>query len=293
MIKKEFISICSLYSISPVHAGSGTSTSAVDLPIQREKHTNWPHIQASGVKGSMRDLFRRAFSGTANLHKQINYIFGFDEQDRPDKKDESQPGQISVSDESQPGQISVSDAKLFAFPVRSNVSPFISVTSPAVIKRLQNDLLFAGIDSFEEIKISETEKAICIEGNVNGKIILEDIVIDCNKKKDIPIINTMFPEIDNLIVVSDTVFDHIVSTCTEIQTQIKINKDNGTAVDGALRYEELLPSDTSMYAIVYSEEEVIDKTFKSTIKDFIQIGGDYTLGRGIFRINWYEDKGGE
>ena len=275
MIKKEFMSICSLYSISPVHAGSGTSTSAVDLPIQREKHTNWPHIQASAVKGSMRDLFRRAFSDNEQKEEQINKIFGSDEQDGWNKKDESLPGKISVS-----------DAKLFAFPVRSNISPFVNVTSPAVLKRLNNDLLFAGLETFEDIKISETEKAICLKGDVNGKIILEDIVIECKEKKEVALITKMFPEIDNLIIVSDLVFDHIVSTCTEIQTQIKIDKVKGTAVDGALRYEELLPSDTSMYSLVYSENETIDKTFKSTIKDFIQIGGDYTLGRGIFRITW-------
>lgn len=275
MVNKEFMSICSLYSISPVHAGSGTSTSAVDLPIQREKHTNWPHIQASAVKGAMRAQFRNVYETEDDFIAQINTIFGSDEQDGWNKNDESQPGQISVS-----------DAKLFAFPVRSNMSPFISVTSPAVLKRLSNDLLFAGLDTFEQVKISETEKAVCLKGDVSGKIILEDIVIDCSETKKIDIINKMFPEIDNLIIVSDLVFDHIVSTCTEIQTQIKIHKDKGTAVDGALRYEELLPSDTSMYALVYSENQAIDKTFKSTIKDFIQIGGDYTLGRGIFRITW-------
>ena len=275
MINKEFMSICSLYSISPVHAGSGTSTSAVDLPIQREKHTNWPHIQASAVKGAMRAQFRNVYETEDDFMNQINTIFGSDEQDGWNKKDESQPGQISVS-----------DAKLFAFPVRSNMSPFINVTSPAVLKRLSNDLLFAGLDTFEPVNIPGKEKAVCLKGDVSGKIILEDIVIECSETKEIPLINKMFPETDKLMIVSDLVFDHIVSTCTEIQTQIKIDKDKGTAVDHALRYEELLPSDTSMYVLVYSENQAIDKTFKSTIKDFIQIGGDYTLGRGIFRITW-------
>ena len=62
MLTKELFSICTFYAVSPIHAGSGASTAAVDLPIQRERHTNWPHIQASGVKGAMRDHYRK-FAG--------------------------------------------------------------------------------------------------------------------------------------------------------------------------------------------------------------------------------------
>ena len=43
-------SIITMYAISPCHAGSGTSIGTVDLPIQRERHTNWPLIASSGVK---------------------------------------------------------------------------------------------------------------------------------------------------------------------------------------------------------------------------------------------------
>ena len=47
--------LCVLHAISPVHAGAGSATGAVDLPIQRERHTGWPHIQASGIKGAFRE----------------------------------------------------------------------------------------------------------------------------------------------------------------------------------------------------------------------------------------------
>ncbi len=57
MYRQENSTIMSLYAVSPVHAGSGSSMGVVDLPIQRERHTNWPHIQASGVKGAMRHHF--------------------------------------------------------------------------------------------------------------------------------------------------------------------------------------------------------------------------------------------
>ena len=41
----------------PLHAGSGSDLGIVDLPIQREKHTDYPKIEASGLKGSIREIF--------------------------------------------------------------------------------------------------------------------------------------------------------------------------------------------------------------------------------------------
>ena len=55
----ELNSVVIMYGITPCHAGSGSSMGVVDLPIQRERHTNWPMIQASGVKGAFRANFEK------------------------------------------------------------------------------------------------------------------------------------------------------------------------------------------------------------------------------------------
>ncbi|NOG48211.1 MAG: hypothetical protein HND48_01265 [Chloroflexi bacterium] len=39
-----------MYTESALHAGTGASVSAVDLPIQRETNTQYPMVQGSGVK---------------------------------------------------------------------------------------------------------------------------------------------------------------------------------------------------------------------------------------------------
>ena len=36
---------------TPIHAGSGSETGIVDLPIQRERHTAYPKIEGSSMKG--------------------------------------------------------------------------------------------------------------------------------------------------------------------------------------------------------------------------------------------------
>jgi len=294
MYKRDLVSILSFYSISPVHAGSGMATGAVDLPIQRERHTNWPHIQASAVKGSIRAHFRDY--SDEDKKKSINQIFGSDSQDK-------YPG----NDDSIPGAISVSDAKLLAFPVRSNIAPFVSVISPAILKRLNNDLKMAGFSDILKIpELNDENSAVALnkfntgDENKEKKIVLEDAVVNIENNTEIKFISEKFKDVENLLLVSDSMFDFIVSTCTEIQTQIRINNETGTTQDGSLRYEELLPSDTAMYSVVhYSRQhfeneiqaEMIKGFIQDSIKDFIQIGGDETLGRGICMISWLE-KGG-
>lgn len=288
MLTKELFSICTFYAISPIYAGSGASTSAIDLPIQRERHTNWPHIQASGVKGAIRDHYRK-FAGEKQ-NQTINLIFGSDKDN-----DEKQEG----FDQDYPGAISFSDAKILAFPMRSNVAPFVWVTCPSVLKRLKNDLEFSGFSSFDDIPPLEKENALKIFGTFPEKLILEDVVVKVADEGVPFAFPEVFPKIDRLVMISDEIFDYCVSCCTEIQTQIKINCETGTAQDGALRYQELLPSDTLMYAVVYYsraadlnklQANTIQSHIEDVIKNFIQIGGDETLGRGICRISWIKSE---
>lgn len=313
MLKREKTSIITFYAISPIHAGAGSSTSVVDLPIQRERHTNWPHIQASSVKGAMRQHFRRfaenALEGKEKKAKDyINYIFGND-----DVNDTSNPVMMknnSEKDEKVPiaaGIISVSDAKIFAFPMRSSIAPFVHITCPAVLKRLENDLKFCALENlkFECTVPPVTEdNAFILKGdqNFNGKILLEDMVVNLQQnnqegnKSIVQSLGDLLKDIETLILVSDEVFNYCVSYCTEIQTQIKINTQTGTTLDGSLRYQELLPADTLLYSVVYFsasafdnalQAETVQKTVQSSISDFMQIGGDETMGRGICKIAWY------
>ena len=289
-MNRENCSIISFYAISPIHAGSGASVATVDLPIQRERHTGFPHIQASGVKGAMRDHFRQNNGDKV----KINQIFGSDEQDNWDEKKESLPGLISVS-----------DAKLLAFPMRSNVAPFVWVTSPTILKRLSKDLAYVGIsETFEDLNIKEDEAKI-VKGELgdNKRIILEDVTVNLVEDATVNIkgkfestsLKDIFHDVERLLLISDEMFDYCVSSCTEIQTNIKIDSEKGTAKDGGLRYQEFLPSDSVLYSVVYFsdkskdlEAKAVKKYLRETIKDFLQVGGDITLGKGICKVNWIE-----
>ena len=292
MYRQENSTIMSLYAVSPVHAGSGTSMGVVDLPIQRERHTNWPHIQASGVKGAMRHHFE----------KFKNNIKNRDEQAQLDEITEKIFGTESYGDAGTlPGAIAVSDARLIAFPMRSSKSPFVWITCPAVLQRLEKDLDLTG--KSEEMSIPEpvSEEAFVINGNIPAgeKILLEDYEVVI-KKTEFKLSDTavrLFDKAKTLLLVSNETYHYGVSHCTEIRTQIKIDDTTGTTVDGSLRYEEVLPADSLMYVVLfYGATRNADSTIpadtlisymkEDVIKHHIQIGGNETLGCGLFQIEW-------
>jgi CRISPR-associated protein Cmr4 len=49
MYKKS--AILTFYAETPIHMGAGQSVSYVDLPVQRERHTSFPVLWSSGIKG--------------------------------------------------------------------------------------------------------------------------------------------------------------------------------------------------------------------------------------------------
>lgn len=287
-MNKDF-SIAIMYAVTPCHAGSGSALGVVDLPIQRERHTNWPMIQASGVKGAFRANFDRYKNNLSDeekakvkeINKLADSIFGTSE------------------GTGYAGSSSFSDAKILAYPMRSDVSPFVWMTCPAVLKRLQKDLSFTG-ENIEKCKIPEVKEneAVLIKGSISGNVLLEDYEVKVLNDKKVEGLDVYFEGADRLILVSDEVFNYGVTNCTQIMAQIKIDSKTGTTAEGSLRYQEELPSDTLMYTVIHwgdSKNTAEDKLKADTIKRFIteeviknhiQIAGDETCGRGIFELTW-------
>lgn len=292
-------SIAIMYAVTPCHAGSGSALGVVDLPIQRERHTNWPMIQASGVKGALRanfDRFKNKISDAdksqiKDFEKLSESVFGTDK---------------GGSGSGYAGSCSISDAKILAYPMRSNVSPFVWITCPAVLKRFSRDLEIAGKTGFDASAFSKAipgeNDAAILNGNIKEKdVLLEDFEVKVSDEKIKEFENDIkdyFKDAERLILVSDDVFNYGVTDCTQIMAQIKIEAETGTTKDGSLRYQEELPSDTIMYTVVHwgaSKNSAEEKLQADTIKKFIteevinshiQIAGDETCGRGIFQLEW-------
>jgi CRISPR-associated protein Cmr4 len=145
---------------TPLHAGSGGDLGIVDLPIQRERHTSFPKIESSSLKGALREAIEsRAVKqipdkseALKNL-KDINKIFGYDE--NPLRKDLDEDLKAAFKSETKnqtsfAGAIGFTDARLLLFPVKSMKGVFAWITCPKVLLQFESDMKIAlGDDAFE------------------------------------------------------------------------------------------------------------------------------------------------
>ena len=141
------------------------------------------------------------------------------------------------------------------------------------------------------------EKALWCSGEFKEgeRILLEDMEVTATAPADLNA--PLLQDAERLMIVDDQVFDYGVSHCTQIMAQITIDQKTGTTRDGSLRYQEELPSDTLMYSVIFwgdsrdeaqsvKHEIITQYITEEVMPDHLQVGGDETLGRGIFSLNW-------
>ncbi|MCW2279327.1 type III-B CRISPR module RAMP protein Cmr4 [Heliophilum fasciatum] len=148
------------YTETPLHAGMGASTGVIDLPVQRERATQYPMVQGSGVKGSLRYLaaeklgvtaLRREIALLEKRKSQGDAVAALLAQKRSDLKSRNSAIVATFGPDPEDngpahgGALSFSDARILLFPVRSLSGVFAWITSPAVLHRLQRDATRCGL----------------------------------------------------------------------------------------------------------------------------------------------------
>lgn len=296
-----------IYCVSPVHMGAGTSIGVIDNPIQRERHTEYPMIAGSGLKGAVRHRFWSQLDDSRSKDKTnlLNRLFG---------------PETDASDHA--GAISFGDAQLVAFPVRSLKRAFVYATSPTALARTKRSLQMLGITC--GWPIPEVKAGFCrvVEnkgpaGN-NEKLHLESfesIAIDSNELTAIAkfLADMALPTDDaygffrdklatDLVLLPDEEFSYFVRNATVVEPHVRINDESGTADDGGLFYTENLPPESLLIAPVMASVERYHKDrkpdslktaeqvlqivlhgangFGGLDEQMLQIGGDATTGRG-------------
>lgn len=302
-----------LFCESPVHAGSGSDLGIVDLPIQRERHTGFPKIEGSGLKGSLRDAFERRvelFFQGKNIAQEkntesIGLVFG------PEKG-----GEYAAA-------LGLTDARILLFPVKSVKGVYAWVTCPQVLEKFKNDLLLAGIaQTWEVPSVNSTPDPCSLyvdakekeqEKGKEKKIVLEEYTFpasadaDCSRLArwlaDVilppePSFNYLREKMArDLLVLGDDDFRDFVQMSTEVITRTRIDPKTGTVATGALFTEEYLPAETVLYSLVLAapifndkkglfvdEERAVLQFFRENLPRVLQIGGNATIGKGLVRL---------
>ncbi|HZS51678.1 MAG TPA: type III-B CRISPR module RAMP protein Cmr4 [Bryobacterales bacterium] len=255
-----------LQALTPLHPGSGTALGAVDLPVQRERHTDWPVIPGSSVKGVLREA-------TENGLRQR--LFG-----------------AGDAEGTSAGALSFTDARILAFPVRSLKGVFAWVTCPQALQRWSRDAGLVGkVVTLPKMSIDEST-AHCAQGSPcvhNGKLILEEFVFD-GKPFGLDFFDALeAEERKRLVIMDDTNFSHFAKYGTEVTARIRLEEQSKTAAAGALFYQEFVPAEALFYSLVLAApsrrpgESVSPQENLAAFQPpgTIQIGGDETTGKGL------------
>jgi CRISPR-associated protein Cmr4 len=288
-----------VHALSPLHAGTGQGVGVIDLPIAREKATNLPYLPGSSLKGTMRD----ALSGEINDDLRCK-LFGPEN----DKAKEYA------------GSVQFSDQRLFLLPVRSLVGTFAWTTSPYILQRLLRDAESAGGTDAPTGVPRPATLGHCILTKETGvlssdSVYLEDLDLNSDADADQRQLATtwatwigqqVFPGTDaasdewrkmlsaRFCVVHDDAMSFLLETATEVTARIKLQDDTKTAQDGALWYEEALPTESILYGLVVAtpvrrfEDELDNTRIFNAIAMLasypMQFGGKATVGRGFCRM---------
>jgi CRISPR-associated protein Cmr4 len=163
-----FQAACMLYVYveTPLHAGSGRGLGGVDLPIQRERVTGYPLVQASSLKGKLR---AEAYLGSTYVQKRDNYQSQIEAELRKEgeiqdekrlKQEAAKRARVRAAQElgleavfgpetdradAHAGALSPNDARLLLFPVRSLAGVFAWTTSGGALARFLRDARAAGL----------------------------------------------------------------------------------------------------------------------------------------------------
>lgn len=277
-----------LYAETSVHAGTGSDIGIVDLPIQRERHTEYPVIWSSSLKGSIRNFVK-------DSKKDTDEIFG--------------PWKVEENKDARAGKIAVSDAKILAFPVRSTKTPFVWITSPTVLNKYMRMASLANKDiAVPLLGNNNSDEALVTSNEIleNGKIFLEEFGLKASLSDGLKLVADVisdyaFPKEqaynyirnmmkNNLVVVEDSVFTFMTKSFTEVNPRIRIDIETGTVQEGALWYEENLPEDTVMYfTLSYSSNEKdVEDISKFLDGKRFTVGGNKTIGKGVISVRRYQ-----
>ena len=280
-----------LTSETPLHAGAGQSVDGIDLPIQREVHTDWPCVFGSAVKGAL-----RAHAEQRMLDKAIAItdLFG------PDH------GGAQERDTSHAGALLVGDATLLALPVRSLQSSFKWVTCPQALTRFARTAERLGLElKLPTITQPARDKAL---GQGDAKLFLEEFRFEQSPDACIGALAQALAPLSGgaldaatleqrLVVVNDDIFSFLARNATSVQPHIAIDSTTKTVKDGALWFEETLPPETLLYVpltATASRRKGGDLTAAQVLaqfeqllpagKNWLQLGGNETTGMGWCRV---------
>ena len=298
--------ILHLFTRTPLHVGAGASVGAIDQPVQRERHTGFPIIPASSLKGSFADQWNAGLvanqSGEEGSTKRV----------RVGKNgDIATAAWLFGSDSDKPafaGALLFSEARLLAFPIRSAKGSYAWITCPLMLQRARRDQVITSAipaEPKDHQAIFMGNGPLTLGDGENRQIVLEEYCF--SRTGDDPaglagelaglVADDAFQSIaDRLVILSNGMMSHFATTACEVAQHVRISDETGAAEGTGLFNQENVPADTLFYSVLRStasrvpsgdlkEKSAADAlhAFADKVKEVgvFQFGGDASTGLGF------------
>lgn len=262
-----------------IHPGSGQTVGAVDLPVAREAATGYPFISGSSLKGALKEAACIAFGVTDTedqrknkvRDERINRLFGHQEN---------------------AGDLLVGDARLALLPVRSLARSYRWLTCPHLLERFNRDTRRAGLADplFDVPDMPEKGMALAADPP-STPLFLEErnfIVTAAPEPAVAAALSRLIADGEarkrlgrQLTILHDDDFEWFASYGLAVQAR---NQLNDLKTSQNLWYEETLPPDTVMYALLAERGKGALEVFPKELR-YLQAGGNETVGQGWFAVS--------
>jgi len=299
-----------LYTETPLHVGTGSGLSNIDLPIQRERTTQYPMIQGSGIKGKLR--------ATAEFEKlpDLDIVFGSSRSiDKSSQADTTTSIESSTSEENKDhaGALIVGDARILLFPVRSLNGVFAYTTSFDVLNRFVRDLGRgqANLQLDWSVPIAQKDEPAAEHPTAlvtspseltahDNTLVLEEFSFKATSNEQLDKIakwlaQNIHPAYGNsteghywqekikksLVILPNDDFRDFVLYATEVITRVQIERESKTVKEGHLWTEEHLPTDTLLYVPIYATNSR-KNGYSKTGADILQIASSLNSKPGSY-----------
>lgn len=279
---------------SPIHAGAGQSTGFVDLPVNREAATSHPTIPGSSIKGALRDLARQRSRARG---------------DSPEPDLVWDPAKSAADNLAALGDIQrtfgiaecagdaiVSDARLVLLPVRSMTSIYRWITCPYAIERLLRDRKRAGYETTglgtEAPHDVPKGKALMDHGQ---ELFLEERLFRRHGALPPGLVDLVGALIAHeetrarlaaqLVVLHDDDFAWFAQYGLTVVARNQLDEKRKTSEN--LWYEEALPPDTVLYALLAERREGALDRLQALFDEspYLQVGANETVGHGWLAVS--------
>ena len=267
-----------LLAETSIHPGAGRSMGVVDLPVAREASTHYPVLVGSSLKGALKDK-----AGEVAL----------------------QDGAERFGSPERAGDLLVADARLLLLPVRSLTTASRWVTCPHLVERYARDLRRAGLTpppapmvKMDEVLATSREEA---DG---GSLFLEERQFTVGGRPDEALVSSFEPLLlhadtrgrlkSQIAVLHDDDFAWFVRYGLALQARNVL--DDETKQSKNLWYEETLPPDTVMHALIAARTPDALATLDALFPEedpYLRAGGNETVGHGWFAVSVRRNDAGD